>query len=140
MSKTSSGGGANINLWEVAKDHSEIPYRKVLLGEDVFEQVRWQLPVDPSTPIPVEIAAFLEASGIWVEPRAILYLKPSYFPCKPLPEPGSDDSESQSRTTSTDSSLYNYSADLNFTGEELDSEPYINFSADLDRGRDAEDF
>ena len=106
MSETSSGG-ANIILSEIAKDHSGLIYRKGLIGEDVFEQFRWQLPVDPSMPIFVEIAAFLDASDIWFEPGAILYLEPSYFPCKPLVGPRSDDSVFISRMVSMDSSLYN---------------------------------
>ena len=96
MSVTSSGGGANLILWDLAKDHTGLPYHRGLLGEDVFEQVPWQLSFDTSSLIPVEIAAFLEASDIWVEPGAILYLKPSYFPCKPLVDPRSDDSVSTS--------------------------------------------
>ena len=92
MSGTASGGGVNLILSDLAKDHSGLPYRRGLLGEDVFEQVPWQLPFNTSSLIPVEIGAFLEASEIWVEPGMILYLEPFYFPCKPLVEPRSDDS------------------------------------------------
>ena len=35
--------------------------------------------------------------------------------------------------------MYSYFADLNFTGDDPDSESEINFSAYLDRGRDADD-
>ena len=88
-------------------DSSRLTYRTGLLGEDVFKLVPWQLPVNPSTPIPVEIARFLEGCDIYSPPGAILYLEPAYFPCKPLPKPRSEELESQSQTTSPESSLYN---------------------------------
>ena len=135
MSGTSSGGGANIILWAEATDSSGLPHRTGLRGEDVFELVPWQLPVNPSTPIPVEITRFLVVCDIYSSPGVTLYNKPSFFPCQPLPDPECDDSESQSRTTSTDSSLYNFSVDLNrgreadvfdFSGDDFDSKLDIN--------------
>ena len=71
-------------------DDSGLPHRIGILKEDVFRYAPWKLPVDPSTPIPVEITIFLAEQDIAAAPGIIIHLKPSVFPYQPLPDPDSD--------------------------------------------------
>ena len=130
----SNNTSSNLSSSRAATDRLGLPQRNGLLREEVFETVQWNLPVDPSAPIPVEIRELLTRIDIEAAQGVTLDLKPSDFPCHPLPDPPDSDTESRASSVtdssqghqSYDSTFLRYcprsdgapSADLNLGGEE----------------------